>query len=266
MSDPAAPDPGGLGFLAHSPTAADRSLARELGLPITGDRGSGFTLLLTREGEVLQLLWGNRSGPGPVTVDFQIGAMRRRWQTATRKQPLARAVGMHRGIRRVLDATAGLGLDALTLAVLGCEVTAVERHPVLVALLRDGLGRAANEPALQEAVARLTLEPGDARQVMPALAPQRRPETVYLDPMFPRKGSAQVKAHAQALRALVGPEEDQELLVAARACASRRVVVKRHPHARPLGGKPDLVVTGSRVRYHVYFTAPGQTQPPTRET
>ncbi len=68
MSNPAAPDLGGLGFLAHSPTAADRSLARELGLPITGDRGSGFTLLLTREGEVLQLLWGNRSGPGPVAV------------------------------------------------------------------------------------------------------------------------------------------------------------------------------------------------------
>ena len=66
-----------------------------------------------------------------------------------------------------------------------------------------------------------------------------------------------VATHAQALRALVGPEEDPELLAVARRCASRRVVVKRRPHAPPLGGKPDQVVAGSRVRYHVYFTAPG---------
>lgn len=56
---------------------------------------------------------------------------------------IAKAVGVQPGIRpRVLDATAGLGRDGFVLASLGCEVTLVERQPLIAALLEDGLERA----------------------------------------------------------------------------------------------------------------------------
>jgi 16S rRNA (guanine1516-N2)-methyltransferase len=42
----------------------------------------------------------------------------------------------------VLDATAGLGKDAFVLASLGCQMTLIERQPLIAALLEDGLARA----------------------------------------------------------------------------------------------------------------------------
>ncbi len=109
------------------------------------------------------------------------------------------------------------------------------------------------EPALVEAVGRIALVIGDAREVMGHLPEERRPDAVYLDPMYPRRRQAGVKKETLALRMLVGGEEEPDLLDAARRCARRRVVVKRPPHTSPPGESPDFVVTGSRVRYCVYL-------------
>lgn len=55
---------------------------------------------------------------------------------------IAKAVGIQQGVRpRVLDATAGLGKDAFVLASLGCEMSLIERQPLIGALLEDGLAR-----------------------------------------------------------------------------------------------------------------------------
>jgi 16S rRNA (guanine1516-N2)-methyltransferase len=73
--------------------------------------------------------------------------------------------------------------------------------------------------------------------------------------MFPAVGSAQVKQEMQVLRHLCGPPADPEaLFAAARAAATARVVVKRHPGDPPLGGAPSFCVPGSRVRFDVYLT------------
>ena len=56
---------------------------------------------------------------------------------------IAKAVGIAQGVRpQVLDATAGLGKDAFVLASLGCQMTLIERQPLIAALLEDGLARA----------------------------------------------------------------------------------------------------------------------------
>ena len=262
VNDPAAPEPARVAFLSPGLEPADRALARDLGLGIIEVPDPGFPLLLTRRGGALELLWTDPAGPGALVVDFRSGPMARRWRTATRRQPLARALGIPRGIRSVLDATAGLGRDAMTLAALGCQVTAVERNRVLVAMLQDGMRRALGgpgepaEPALVEAVGRIALVIGDAREVMEHLPSERRPDAVYLDPMYPLRGQAGVKKETLALRGLAGGEDESGLLEVARRCARRRVVVKRHPHAPSPGGKPDLVVAGSRVRYCVYLVPP----------
>ena len=68
------------------------------------------------------------------------------------------------------------------LAVLGAQVTLLERSPEVHDLLRDALARAAAEsPELAAVVARMTLMSGDARDLLPGL----RADAVVVDPMHP---------------------------------------------------------------------------------
>ena len=65
-----------------------------------------------------------------------------------------------------IDATAGLGEDALLLAAAGFRVVLFERNPIIAALLRDALERAASVPELSPIVARMQLVEADS---IPAL-------------------------------------------------------------------------------------------------
>ena len=52
-------------------------------------------------------------------------------------------MGCQKGLRpSIIDMTAGLGGDLSVLANVGCEIFAMEKHPVVAALLRDALRRA----------------------------------------------------------------------------------------------------------------------------
>jgi 16S rRNA (guanine1516-N2)-methyltransferase len=198
---------------------------------------------------------------GPVCADFAAPGLRRRLLRAgPRSEPLVRAAGLRRGSAcRVLDATAGLGRDAFLLAWLGAEVLAVERQPVIAALLHDALGRARSLPELAPAAARVSLAVADARQVLGGLAPGDRPEVVLLDPMFPdQRRTAAPRKELAALRRLLGDSDDTAgLLPAALAVARRRVVVKRPAHAGALDGlAPHHSLEGASTRFDVYLPRP----------
>lgn len=223
---------------------AARRLAAALGLPCVED-GAGFSWVLRyQDGRlVLDDLRAPRTGPVCARVPP------RRPPGLSRRQPLLRALG--RGARQVVDATAGLGGDACLLAWAGLEVLALERSPVVAALLADALE---NAPA---GAPRPALLPGDARELLPALSPA--PGVVYLDPMFPprRRDSALARKAPRALRRVVGEDPDAgELLAVARRCATARVVVKRPPEAEPLA-PPDIQYRGKLARYDVYLNAMG---------
>ena len=132
-------------------------------------------------------------------------------------------------------------------------MTAVERSPIVAALLRDGLARASQDDALREAMGdRLTILNADAREVLDR--GDIKPDTVYIDPMFPpkRKASALAKKSIRLVRALVGDDEDAAALVEAARRHCRRVVVKRPTHAPPLAERPTAGITGKLVRYDIY--------------
>ncbi len=107
---------------------------------------------------------------------------------------IAKAVGIAQGVRpRVLDATAGLGKDAFVLASLGCEMSLIERQPLIAALLEDGLARAAEDFDVAPIVARMKLLKGNSIEVMRNWQGEP-PQVIYLDPMFPhREKTALVK-------------------------------------------------------------------------
>lgn len=227
-------------------------------------------LVLVQTGQRLELRRQGQCG-GAVFVDFVSGALAwRRQYGGGRQEALVKAVGVKGDyLPCVLDATAGLGRDAFILAAAGCRVHMLERHPVVAALLEDGLRRGYQDSHIGGWLRqRLTLQYGDLQVnrlqnhllqthyirlnslyhdslqssflqhsgevVMP---PQCDPaiEVVYLDPMFPKRSkSALVRQPMQLLQTLVGSDNDADsLLQPARLLASKRVVVKR-PAKAPL--------------------------------
>ncbi|ORM62613.1 16S rRNA (guanine(1516)-N(2))-methyltransferase RsmJ [Pantoea rodasii] len=193
---------------------------------------------------------------GGIFVDFVTGAMaHRRKFGGGRGEAVAKAVGIKGGyLPDVIDATAGLGRDAFVLAALGCRVRMLERHPVVAALLDDGLRRGYADVEiggwLRE---RLTLLHVASQQALSDITPA--PDVVYLDPMYPhRQKSAMVKKEMRVFQSLVGPDEDADaLLEPARRLAKKRIVVKRPDYAPPLAGvaTQSAVVTKSH-RFDIY--------------
>ena len=132
----------------------------------------------------------------------------------------------------------------------------LERSAEVHALLRDALARAAAESTeLAEVVSRMTLIHGDARHLLPDLAP----DVVIVDPMHPpRRNTALVKQEMRLLSGIVGADKDSdELMRVALASARERVVLKWPLRAAALlaSPKPSHQFAGKTVRYEVFLTA-----------
>jgi len=235
-----------------------RVLAAESNLPVVAKDGGDCDLLLVVTGKGLELHETGRGAAGGVKVDFSAtGENAQRLATASRRQPIALAVGLKKRTPTIVDATAGLGRDAMLLASLGCTVIAVERSVILGAMLRDALERAAMVPAVGEIrQCQLTLIIGDAVDVLARMSDQEAPDVVYLDPMYPPSGKSPLpKKEMRILRRLVGDDPDAGgLLEVARRVARDRVVVKRTPRAPPLAPATTMSYRGKLARYDVYVT------------
>ena len=154
----------------------------------------------------------------------------------------------------VLDATAGMGEDSALLAAAGFEVCMYEYDPVIAALLKDSLRRAAADPVLAPVCARMHLYEEDSIQAMNMIgnAAGQKPDVIFLDPMFPeRQKSALIKKKFQLLQRLERPCADEtSLLEAAIAAATFKVVIKRPLKGPWLAGrKPDYSISGKAIRY-----------------
>ncbi|QUJ67426.1 class I SAM-dependent methyltransferase [Photobacterium sp. GJ3] len=236
------------------------ALAARWGLE--SDPDALFALQLTHER--LELLKRDEPKLGAVYVDLAGGAAsHRRKFGGGRGQAIAKAVGLKSGaMPRVLDATAGLGRDAFVLASLGCTVQMVERHPVVAALLEDGLRRAKADAEIGHWVSeRMTLLHATSQDALAQLADDPdylAPDVVYLDPMFPhKKKSALVKKEMRVFQSLVGADTDADLLLTpSLALATKRVVVKRPDYAPWLDGQqPSTVIETKKNRFDVYVKA-----------
>ncbi|MDE9442709.1 16S rRNA (guanine(1516)-N(2))-methyltransferase RsmJ [Xenorhabdus bovienii] len=218
------------------------------------DEDSVMALVLTPERlELRKLDEPKLSG---IYVDFVAGTMaHRRRFGGGRGEAVAKAVGIKKGyLPTVVDATAGLGRDAFVLASIGCQVRMLERHPVVAALLDDGLQRGyQNEEIGSWLKERMTLIHTSSITALTDITPP--PDVVYLDPMYPhRQKSALVKKEMRVFQSLVGADEDADgLLEPARALAKRRVVVKRPDYAEPLAGvKASATITTKNHRFDIY--------------
>ena len=171
-------------------------------------------------------------------------------------EAVARAVLGKEHHPTVFDATAGLGRDAFILQCCGARVTMFERNPVIWGLLFDALQRASKDANFIN-----SLPNG-----LPKLAPygaliehdeMGTADVVYYDPMFPqRQKSALVKQEMRVLHAVVGGDEDADLMLPLLLKrATKRVVVKRPAGSSPLAVNlytPTGATDGKACRFDIY--------------
>lgn len=165
------------------------------------------------------------------------------------KELIAKACGYQLGFRKVLDLSAGFGVDAVFLARLGFSVTAIERNELLFKVLSESWAQ-----DKQKLKWDLNFINADSKHFLTELKVGEF-ESIYYDPMYPEKNkSALPPKNMQILQSLVGSDEaDTDIVELALAKCSRRVIVKRPLQAPPIKPHPNLQVLGKMVRYDIYL-------------
>ena len=170
-------------------------LAQRLSVEITWDKSNAehADLMLRLDADGLSLV----SGELVLRGDFTHMLPRLR-PANLQRELLVRAAKIKNAdyTLKAVDATAGLGEDALLLAAAGFSVQLYEYDPVIAALLRDALRRAAELPELAEIVGRMQLLEEDSLAALPQLA--TAPDVILLDPMFPEWQSSLVQRMASS--------------------------------------------------------------------
>lgn len=226
------------------PAELTASVVAKLGLRLAESPGDAEWILV-REGELWRL--EDREGR-KLRIDFDApGPDYRRRALKGKAEIIARALGSGKGVRRVIDLSAGLGQDAVFLSQLGFEVTAVERHPVLEHLLNE-----ANARTKRAELSSLRFVQGDSAAIF------TRPdfdgfEAAYFDPMYPTKRKSALPRQEMVLfRGLVGTDGDAEKVATEALKHVPRLAIKRPDEAPPLLPNPSASFRGTTVRYDVY--------------
>ena len=225
-------------------------LSKKIKLPFAGlladlkknyENHEDIFLLVVSE-DLIYLKKGLTLTSKPIYCDFY------KWSKENKRSNLVRSMrGLpHQGV--IIDATAGLGRDALILSSLVERVILIERVPWVSALLEDGLK---NSRELLPCLSSTRVICCDSKKYLLNL--KTKPDAIYLDPMFEKMGKSKAKREIQALRDLTIQSNEEELLEVALKTAKDRVVVKRHKKIKSLSGlKPTFSLTGRVVRYDVY--------------
>jgi|TARA_B100001540_G_scaffold255960_1_gene233222 16S rRNA (guanine1516-N2)-methyltransferase len=225
-------------------------LSKKIKLPFAGlladlkknyENHEDIFLLVVSE-DLIYLKKGLTLTSKPIYCDFY------KWSKENKRSNLVRSMrGLpHQGV--IIDATAGLGRDALILSSLVERVILIERVPWVSALLEDGLK---NSRKLLPYLSSTQVICCDSKKYLLNL--KTKPDAIYLDPMFEKMGKSKAKREIQALRDLTIQSNEEELLEVALKTAKDRVVVKRHKKIKSLSGlKPTFSLTGRVVRYDVY--------------
>jgi len=235
------------------------SFAQQQSLNIATPKSTATPFILYYKQDYVELI--DQHNNTSIHVDFVSGALaHRRKYGGGKGQAIAKAIGIknYKLPLSVLDVTAGLAKDAFVLACLGCNVTMIERHPIVAELVNNGLKYAGNTEEFQDILDQgFKLIQTDAIHYLTTLA--SKPDIIYMDPMYPeRKKSASVKKNMQMLQKLIGHSEDKnsdeaQLFNLALSKAKKRVVVKRPKGAPTLTAKaPTMSIESKITRYDVY--------------
>jgi len=174
----------------------------------------------------------------------------RRIANYQREKHLKKAIGFKSSIsKRILDGTGGLGHDAFIFALLGQEVTIVEKNIGLCILIEEALNNLPNTRYFNLAKEKITILNGDSREYLDQIQDF---DVIYLDPMFnSSKNVARAKNLAFINQYLVDYDNPLEDFLSRNY---KRVVIKREIKASYGNLKePTVSFKGSSIRFDVYL-------------
>ena len=222
------------------------SFARRTGAEIVENPGEYLTVMFDSKGVSLAGFGLTYQG------DFE-NMLHRVTNGRLQHEMLVRAAKSEKPGRRAIDATAGMGEDAVLLAAQGYEVTLYEQNPVIAALLKDALRRARKNMILKEIAERMKLVEGNSVECMEK---QLDPvDVIYLDPMFPaRQKSGLINKKLQLIQKLEPPcSAETDLFDAAIKANPSKIIVKRPLKSEFLAErKPSYTLNGKAIRYDCY--------------
>jgi 16S rRNA (guanine1516-N2)-methyltransferase len=232
-----------------------RLLANRLGILANEQSDALSDFILSESNSLIALSPVDKNRGGSIHCDFLAPGFQRYLSSVTRKSLIAKACGLKgEGAPSILDISAGLGKDALSLASLGAQVSMVEANPYVYLLLYSGIHTLKQSSlALSSNISLLACQ--DAKTVLSQS--DRAYEVIYFDPMFPeRKKSAKVKKEMQYFHQVVGEDHNQpdEIFTEAVKQARKRLVIKR-----PKGSdfyadqKPNYSLESKVIRYDIYL-------------
>lgn len=248
-------------IIVASPSPSDITFAKiqaqQFGLSFieNSDELCNYPAYLFCENNILYLCFADKTFK-PMLINFGDLEYQKRL-SGLKHNILVRACGLDKKAMTMIDATAGFGYDSWVLANAGAKVTLIEQTPFLSCLLNQAI------QAIQglSIASSLSFHQGNALELIPALAQQKQPDVIYLDPMFPEgQKSAAAKKPMQILQNLLPPPSDEitcGLFDIAREWVLDRVVLKRPLHAPFLRKlKPNHSIAGKLCRFDVYKKGP----------
>ena len=159
---------------------------------------------------------------------------------------LIRACNFKTAPLHIVDCTAGLGTDAIGLALQGATVTLIEREPAIFALLQKRLKNFN--------LSNIRLVAGDACDILAKI--DQKIDRCYLDPMFsPRRTTALPKKEIQFINQFASYDEREQMnLLQVALKFGEKVIIKRHSnHPVLLPKQLNAQYKGKMIRFDVYL-------------
>tara|TARA_B100000029_G_scaffold508367_1_gene595068 strand:+ start:9440 stop:10228 length:789 start_codon:yes stop_codon:yes gene_type:complete len=233
-------------------------LSERLGLSVIKSIDDSEEFMLVVHDSRIEL-FNNTKKMSPLTVDFANRKFLNRISQSPKNSLIGRAIGVGKKMDYILDLTAGLGRDTVQMALMGYDLVAIERDPIIFTLLEDGIERARKENSLpNNIIDQIRINFCDSFNYLIDI--RNIPSVAYIDPMYPmRRKSALPDYEMQILNNLIGPGDEREisrLIDLALMQGIPRVVVKRSkniPIIKPSKKiSPNFTITGTTICFDVY--------------
>lgn len=193
----------------------------------------------------------------PFYIDFTSGQYFNMYRKGvSKKDPLARAIGIKKEPLKVLELTAGWLKDTWQMLVLGCQVTACEKNELVFQLVNKALLQINVQEPWKEFLKSLRHCHVDSEFFVTEndLALW---DVIYIDPMFPDKKKSLSRKEMQILQELIKDDKNkgESLVELTLAKRPKRLVVKRPLHGSELAEGVSFQVKGKLSRFDVYINA-----------
>lgn len=190
----------------------------------------------------------------PLRADFLSGELQHKRRLSIGKNSLiGKALGVARGNRKIVDANMGMAGDTWMFLCMGLTVTAIERSPVVYALVKDGIERAVKNEKFKTWLGdRLNLVFADSYEYLSDFNDEA--DVIFFDFMFDETRSALPKKSMQLFHKLqLQDDREIEIVKIAMNLPVSRVIVKRQLKSLPLLGQVSYSYQGKSIRYDYYL-------------